>query len=177
MGRRWAEEHLRRNRIGARDAVRRRSRWRRARIAAGRCADLHLYGFTGIAAHDPEHVQDRGRVPALRLPRFRTYPGLARPLHLWRPPGRDGRTPDGLCHAGRRLRAGGDGLGRCGTPGHAQVTRPVRQLLRRLPHLARDPEDRETRQRGSRSAHRSKGPGRVPRPRPEPDEPRGARYG
>ena len=37
--------------------------------------------------------------------------------------------------------------------------------------------DREARQRGSRSAHRSKGPGRVPRPRPEPDEPRGARYG
>ena len=102
---------------------------------------------------------------------------LARPLHLWRPPGRDGRTPDGLRHAGRRLRAGGDGLGRCGTLGYPQVTHPVRQLLRRLPHLARDPEDREARQRGSRSAHRSKGPGRVPRPRPEPDEPRGARYG
>ena len=39
---------------------------------------------------------------------------------------------------------GSYGLGRCGTSFHAEGTRAVHQLLRRLPHLSRNPENRET---------------------------------
>ncbi len=38
-----------------------RRRRRRARRAAGRRADHDLHGVAGPAAHDPQHVQDRGR--------------------------------------------------------------------------------------------------------------------
>ena len=35
-------------------------------------------GFPGPAAHDPEHVQDRWRAPAGRVPRLRAYGCLPR---------------------------------------------------------------------------------------------------
>ena len=44
-----------------RDAVRGRRRRRGARRAAGRRAHDDLHGVAGPAAHDPQHVQDRGR--------------------------------------------------------------------------------------------------------------------
>ena len=58
-----------------------------------------VHGSLQAGALTSTYTASQG-VPARRLPRCRTYLGLARPLHLWRPPGRDGRTPDGLRHAG-----------------------------------------------------------------------------
>ncbi len=46
-------------------------------------------------------------------------------------------------------RAGGHGPGRRGPPVRHQGPRPLHQLLRRLPHLPRDPEDRRLGLRGS----------------------------
>ncbi len=70
---------------------------------------------------------------------YRGHPGA---LHLRRPLRRHGLPPDRLRHARRAQRAGGHGPVRRGAPGRHQGPRPLPQLLRRLPHLPRDPEDR-----------------------------------
>ena len=62
------EEHLRANGSGGRNAVRGRRGRRCARVAADRRTDHHFYRITGLAAHDPKHVQDRRRTVAGSLP-------------------------------------------------------------------------------------------------------------
>ena len=39
----------------------------------------------GLAADDPQHVQDRRRIDCHRLPCFRPFPGCPGSVHLWRP--------------------------------------------------------------------------------------------
>ena len=107
-----------------------------------RCADHHLHRFSGSAADDPQHVQDRGRAAALRVPRFRPYRFHPRAEYLRRPLRRDGLPPDRLCHALRGQRAGGHGPHPCRPSRGADRQGPLHQLLRRLPHQPRDPEDR-----------------------------------
>ena len=54
--------------------------------------------------------------------------------------------------------------------GYYQVTCSVHELLRRLPHFSRNPEDRNAGKRRPRSADRSESIGRIPRTRTESDE-------
>ena len=65
--------------------------------------------------------------------------------------GRHGLPPDRLCHALREQRPGGHGPLRRGAPFRHQGPRPLPELLRRLPHLPRDPEDRRLGLRGPRT--------------------------
>ncbi len=60
---------------GGGDAVRGRGGRGRARGAAGRLAQHHLHRQPGPAAHDPHHVQDRGRADAHVLARHRPLAG------------------------------------------------------------------------------------------------------
>ena len=53
-----------------------------------------------------------------------------------------GLPSDRLCHAVRDQPPGGHGPGRRGPPGRHRGPRSLHQLLRRLPYLPRDPEDR-----------------------------------
>ena len=70
------------------------------------------------------------------------------PLHLRRPFRHLRLPPDRLCHAVLQQPAGGYGPGRCGPSVRHQGPRPLPALLRRLPHLPRDPEDRDVGLRG-----------------------------
>ena len=119
-----------------------RRRWRSPRLAHDGLAHDDLHGVAGPAPDDPEHVQDRGRALPLRVPRLRPFACVELAVHLRRPGRRDGLPPDGLRDARVEQRAGsarhGDGRAR----GDAQVEGSVPPLLRRLPHLARGPEDR-----------------------------------
>ena len=169
----WPEEHLRQPGQGRRDAVRGRRCRRSARLPRRRRSDHHLHGLSGPAADDPEHVQDRGRAAALRVPRLRPYRVDPRAEHLRRPLRRHGLPPDRLCHAVRGQRAGGHGSVPRGPPGRAYRQGPLHQLLRRLPHLPRDPEDRRVGLQGSRRHVRHGRRQSVPRARPQP---RASRY-
>ena len=135
----------------------------------------------GPAADDPQHVQDRRRADAGGDPRRRPDDRHPRPVDLRRPQRRDARPHDRLGDARRRLGPGGARL-RAGRPRRdAAGAGPVPALLRRLPHLARDRQDRScstttTSGRWSATttslAFRDRGPdarrpGR-PRHRPEP---------
>ena len=124
-------------------------RGRRLRRHAGRARggrsrhDLHLR--PGPDADDPADVPHRGPAAAgghARGSAFRRDRGR---LHLRRPPGRDGLPPDRLGAAGFLERAGVHGPRRGGAPVRHQGPRPRAALLRRLPHLPRDPEDRRAR--------------------------------
>ena len=59
VGSQGYQEPARPDRECARNAVRSRRRWRCARHAFRRRPHLHLHGFPGSAAHDPQHVQNR----------------------------------------------------------------------------------------------------------------------
>ena len=137
-----AEEHLRHAGQGRGDAVRGRRRRRGARLPRRRRADDDLHGVPGPAAHDPEHVQDRGRAAPQRVPRLRPYRLHPRAEHLRRPQRRHGMSADRLRHAVRKQRAGGHGPLSRRPPRRADRQGAVHQLLRRLPHLSRDPEGR-----------------------------------
>ncbi len=129
---------------------------------ARRRPDHHLHRLPGPAADDPQHVQDRRRAAARRVPCLRPYRGHPRAEHLRRPLRRHGLPPDRLCHAGE---------------GNVQEVmdlapwpiwppsgpRPLPQLLRRLPHLPRDPEDRRLGLRRPEGDVRHGRRGRVPR--------------
>ena len=93
----------------------------------------------------PNMYKIAGEQLPCRIPRFRPRPRHARPEHLRRPAGRDGRAPDRLRHPLRQAPsrnvmdlAGGRPPGR-----HRIQSIPFCQLLRRFPHLPRNPEDRE----------------------------------
>ena len=96
----------------------------------------------GPAADDPQHVQDRRRADAGGHPRRRADHRDPRPLDLRRPQRRDARAHDGLGDARRRLGPGGARLRARGPRRDAAGPRPVPPLLRRLPDLARDQQDR-----------------------------------
>ena len=72
-------------------------------------SDHDLHRFSGSAADDPEHVQDRRRAAARRVPRQRAYRCQPHPEHLRRPQRRYGLPPDRFCDAGRDQRSGGHG--------------------------------------------------------------------
>ncbi len=48
-------------------------------------ADHDLHGVAGPSADDPEHVQDRGRAAAVRIPRIGAYGSVPRTEHFRRP--------------------------------------------------------------------------------------------
>ena len=137
---------------------------RASRRAPEGCARDHVHGVAGPPAHDPEHVQDRRRADAHGHPCRGPDAGHARPLHLWRPQRRHARAGHRLGDARRRVRAGGPRLRPRRARGHPPVPDPVPPLLRRVPHVARDQQDRRHRGRG----HPLPRPGRrrpgLPRP-------------
>ncbi len=136
MGRPGPQEHLRRDGKSGGDAVRSRCRRRRARFVAERRPDLDVYRVAGPAADDPQHVQNRRRAAAGRIPRFGPCAGRTVVVDLRRPPGRHGCPPDRFRHARHLVSAGSHGLGRHRPHRLAQGPRAVPPLLRRLPHLA-----------------------------------------
>ena len=113
------------HRQGDRDAVRGRRRRHRPRLPGRRRPDHHLHRLSGPAADDPQHVQDRRRAAARRVPRLRPYRGRPRPEHLRRPLRRHGLPPDRLRHAGRVQPPGGHGPGRRRPPGRHQGPRSL----------------------------------------------------
>ena len=130
-------------REGRRDAVRGRRGRRGARLPRRRRSDHHLHRVSGPAADDPQHVQDRRRAAALRVPCFRAYRCYPRAEHLRRPFRRvwPAARPASPCCARATCR-------RSWTSAPSPISRridgqgPLHQLLRRLPHQPRDPEDR-----------------------------------
>ncbi len=119
------------------DAKRRRRGRCAARCAAVRRTHDDLYGVARPHVDDPQHVQDRRRTHAVRLPCRGPRAGDVGPVDLRRSLRRDGRAQHGLRPAvvGERPRST-----RCGADrahGDARVARPLPSLLRRLPHLAR----------------------------------------
>ena len=126
---------------GHRDAVRRRRRRRPPRRAERRRPRLVVHRLAGPAADDPESLQDRGRAASVRAPRDRTLVGHARALDLLRPRRRHGLSPDRRRDALRQHRARSARFLRHRPRRHTPHARAVPALLRRLPHLARSPED------------------------------------
>ena len=137
-----------------------RRRRRAARRAPGRRARDDVHGLAGPAADDPEHVQDRRGADLGGDARGRALAGRAGAVDLRRPLRRDGGPPDGLRAAGCGVGAGGPRPRARGPRRDARDARPVRALLRRLPHLARAADDRDARRRGrTRADLRRAGPG------------------
>ena len=160
-----------------RDAVRGRCGRRGSRLSGHRRADHHLHGQSqGLLLMIPNMYKIAGELLPDRLPRVgphRRHPGAE---HLRRPLRRHGLPPDRFRHAGRGQRAGGHGPVRRGPPGRHQGPRSLPELLRRLPHLPRDPEDRRcgTTRIWPRWCDMD-AVRRLPRARPEPGAPGHAR--
>ena len=97
----------------------------------------------GPAADDPEHVQDRRRADAGGLPRHGARGRHARAVDLRRPQRRHGRALDRLrACSSSVVGAGSAGPRRDRARGDARIAHAVPAFLRRLPHVARAPEDR-----------------------------------
>ena len=77
-------------------------------LAAGAMTTTYT-GLSGPAADDPQHVQDRRRAAALRVPCVRPYRSHPRPEHLRRSLRRHGLPSDRLRHAVRDEPPGGHG--------------------------------------------------------------------
>ena len=125
----WAAEgqdqHLGHRAARRRDAERRRRRRRRPRRAPDRRPDDDLHRVAGPAADDPQHVQDRRRADAGRLPRRGARDRDPGALDLRRPLRRHGRADDRLGDALLELGAGS------ARPGaHRRRTRPWRRASR-----------------------------------------------
>ena len=147
-----------------RDAVRGGRRRRAPRRAPeGRARD-DVHRVPGPAPDDPQHVQDRRRADAGGDPRRRTDRGDPRPVDLRRPQRRDARADDRLGDAGGGLGPGGARLRAGGPCRDAAGPGAVPPLLRRLPDIARDQQDRGA----GRGRHPGAGPRRrrprIPRP-------------
>ena len=136
-----------------------------------------VHGVAGPAADGPQHVQDRRRADAGGHPCRRPDRRDARPVDLRRSQRRDACAHDRLGDARRRLGPGGARLRARGACGDAAGQGPVPPLLRWLPHLARDQQDRAAR----RGRHPGAGPRRrrpgLPRPRHDARRPRRPRHG
>ena len=158
-----------------RDAVRGGRGGRAARRAAeGRARD-DVHRVPGTPADGPQHVQDRRRADTDGDPCRRPDRRDPRPLDLRRPQRRDARADDRLGDARGRLGPGGARLRARGPCRDAAGPGPVPPLLRRLPHLARDQQDRAAR----RGRHPRAGPRRrrAGLPRPGHDARRSRRAG
>ncbi len=142
----WAA-HGRKNLFGqvlvVGDAVGGGRRRRRPRLARRRRPHDHVHRLAGTAADDPEHVQDRGRAPADGVPRL----GARRGRHALSIFGDHadvmaaGRRASRSCARApcrRSWTSPSSPTSRRSRPG------AVPPLLRRLPHLARGPEGRES---------------------------------
>ena len=126
-----------------RDAVRRRRRGRGARGVAGRCADDDVHGVAGPAADDPEPVQDRRGAHRAAASTSRRRSVATHALSIF------GDHSDVMA-----ARQTGFAMLASGSPqeaadlaaiAHAATLAcagAVPAFLRRVPHLARDPEDR-----------------------------------
>ena len=108
--------------------------------------------------------------------RRRAYRSHARAVYLRRPFGRDGGAPDRLRHAVRRQRAGSAGLRADLADRHPQRTRAVYPFLRRLPHLARNQQDRAAQQRYAAANAAAGGDRRSPQPSAVAGSSGGARH-
>ena len=119
---------------------------RGARRAPGGRADHDLHGVAGPAADDPQHVQDRGRADAARSstsPRARSRRRRSRSSATtptsWRP-----APPASPSSASSSVQEAHD-LALIAQAATLAGAHPVPPLLRRLPHLARDQQDRAAR--------------------------------
>ena len=159
-----------------RDAVRSGCRRRAPRRAPERRSCDNVHGEPGAPPDDPEHVQDRRRADPGRDPRRGPHRRNACPLDLRRPQRCHARTDDRLGDARGRLGPGGARPRARGARRHVPGPDPVPPLLRRLPNLARDQQDRDAR------ARRHPGPGprrrraRLPRPGHDTRRPCGPRH-
>ena len=133
------------------DVVEMQSEARRRRRAARRAAEGRagddVHRVAGPAADDPQHVQDRRRADAGGHPRRGPHGRDPRAVDLRRPQRRDARPHDRLGDARRRLGPGGARLRARRPRRDAALAGAVPPLLRRLPHLARDRQDRAPRRR------------------------------
>ncbi len=177
----WASEgrteHLGHGAARRRDAERGWRRGRRARRAADRRDDHHVHGVAGPAADDPEHVQDRRRADADGLSRRRALAGRAGAVDLRRSLRRHGRADDRLGDAVLELGAGGARPGAHRPERDARLAHSLHPLLRRLPHVARDQQDRSARRRGRARDDRRRSGVRAPTPRAQPGSAGRARRG
>ena len=154
---------------------RRRDRHRARRLANRRAVDL-VHFIAGPAVDDPDAVQTGRRADAVCAARRRAYRSHARAVYLRRPFGRDGGAPDRLRHAVRRQRAGSAGLRADLADRHPQRTRAVYPFLRRLPHLARNQQDRAAQQRYAAANAAAGGDRRSPQPSAVAGSSGGARH-
>ena len=117
----------------------------RSRFPASRCADHHLHGLPKVLLlMIPNMYKIAGEnLPCVFHVSARTLASHALCIFGDHQDVMSCRQT-GFANAVRRLCTGGYGPGRCGTPLYAEGTRAVHQLLRRLPHLSRNPENRET---------------------------------
>ena len=107
----------------------------------------HFHFLAGIAADDPEHVQDRRRTDADRVSHRRAIARGAGAVDLRRSQRCDGRARDRLGNALLGFGAGSAGSGADRARGHARIAYSVSAFLRRVPHFARDRENRHASQR------------------------------
>ncbi len=148
-----------RHRVGKRGRCLRSS----ARLPPGRCPHHDLHRFPGTSSDDPQHVQDRRRDAPGCLPRLGPRARVPCPLHLRRPSGRDGMPPDRLRPPRLRVSPGGPGPRRRGSPVRHQVQHSFPPFLRRIPHIARDPEDRGSGRGGTQEDGQREVPQGFPR--------------
>ena len=108
-----------------------------------RCADHHLHRFAGLAPDDSEYVQNGRRAAAERDSRFRSCAHKPRAFHLRRSLRRLCLPSDRLRNALLQQPSGVYGSRRCCSPHSYQGQSSFPPLLRRLPYLSRDSEDRD----------------------------------
>src|ERR1051326_3066752 len=177
VGGREAQEPLGHDSLGRGDAERRRRGRRAARRAADRLPGDDVHRIARPPADDSEHVQNRRRADARGLPHRRAHAGHARAVDLRRPQRRHGLPLRRLGDALLGERAGGAGLRVHRPGGDARGAHPVPALLRRLPHLARDREDRRVVRGADAGDDRPRARLRPSCARPHARPPRRARHG
>ncbi len=122
----------------------------------------------GLLLMIPNMYKIAGELTLHRVPHRRARHRHPRPVDLRRPRGRHGLPLHRLGHALLQQRAGDHGLRPDRAGGDAGIPHPVPPLLRRLPLLHGDAEDRGAHlRRHARHGHRRAG-GRAPRAGAEP---------
>ncbi len=144
MGRPGPQEPVGQRPHRRRTAIGRRRRRHRPWRVAGRCPGHHLHGLAGPAVDDPQHVQDRRRTDADRLPCRRPFRRRPRPVHFRRPLRCDGDAWHRLRPPRLQFGPGGAGHGSHRLGRHARRAHPGAAFFRWLPHLARSRQDRFT---------------------------------
>jgi hypothetical protein len=116
----------------------------------------------GLLLMIPNMFKIAGELTPGRHPRGRPHDRDPRAVDLRRPQRRDARPDHRLGDARRRLGPGGARLRPRGPRRHAPRARAVPALLRRLPHVARDQQDRGARGRRHPRADPRRGRPRLP---------------